>query len=182
MLAASLALLLPLAACQGRKARGRAPDPVPVGAYADGPEGLASLWRDILTACQKDDRGRVHDLLASLFMTREELGSLFGAERARALWPRYESLMGSLANVGAIELVAHVYEKKYDDIAVVRVDLLPEGEQQPTDRQIQKALVQKAPLYTVRVKRKAEPLGLRYDFFVYLNGRWRTGNLLGKYL
>jgi hypothetical protein len=34
----------------------------------------------------------------------------------------------------------------------------------------------------VRVKRKSEAKGLRYDFFVYQNGFWRTGNLLGKFL
>ena len=32
----------------------------------------------------------------------------------------------------------------------------------------------------MRVRKKSDTLGLRYDFFVYLDGRWRTGNQLGK--
>jgi hypothetical protein len=164
------------------KDRAAAVDVAPPGRYADGAAGLEALWRDILVACQKDDRQRVHDLMASLMLTREELAGLIGAERGTALWARYESLIASLANVGAMELVAQVYEKKYDDVAVVRVDELPEAERQPTDRQVLAAMVKPVPLYTVRVKRKTEPKGLRYDFFVYLGGRWRTGNLLGKYL
>ena len=38
------------------------------------------------------------------------------------------------------------------------------------------------PIYTVRIKKKTEASGLRYDFFVYRNGFWRSGNQLGKYL
>jgi hypothetical protein len=155
---------------------------IPVGRYADGAAGLQALWRDLLTACQKDDRQRVHDLMASLMLTKPELAELLGPEKGAAMWPRYESLMVSLANAGAMELVAEVYEKKYDDVTVVRVDELPEGERLPAERQALAALAKKVPLYTVRVKRKTEPKGLRYDFFVYVDGRWRTGNQLGKYV
>lgn len=152
------------------------------GAYEDGPEGLRRLWMDILAACQKDDRGRVHDLMASMALTQDELRDLIGPAEAGRLWPRYQMLIGSLANVGAIELVAQIVEKKYDDAKVVRVDTLPASEQQPTDQEVLRALVQKVPVYTVRVKRKEEQKGLRYEFFVYVGGRWRTGNQLGKYL
>src|SRR5262249_13377711 len=135
--------------CQ-QLAKGKDPpvDVAPPGRYADGAAGLDALWRDVLAACQKDDRQRVHDLLASTMLTKEELAGLFGPERGPALWPRYESLIVSLANVGAVELVSQVYEKKYDDVAVVRVDELPEAERQQTDRQVLAALVKKVPLYT----------------------------------
>ena len=178
-----LCLLLLAAACDTPgKRRGAGAQEVPPFAYADGQEGLRRLWTDILTACQKDDRNRVHDLMASLALTEQELQGLFGRERAGALWPRYQMLIGTLANTGAIELVAQVLEKKYDDVAVVSVDAQPAAEQQTTDLAVRRALVRPLPLYTVRVKRKTEPKGLRYDFFVYLDGRWRTGNLLGKYM
>jgi hypothetical protein len=97
-----------------------------------------------------------------------------------------------MCNVGGVELVAQVYEKKYDDVAVTEVawptappgsrsgaPLLPPSD---TDLVVEKALVTPTPFYTVRIKKKSEPSGLRYDFFVYRNGFWRSGNLLGKYL
>ena len=173
--------------------------------YRDTPEDLHRLWSDILAACHSDDRNRVHDLMVSLIMTQPELESLLGRQKATELWPRYQAMMGSLCNAGAVELVAHVYEKKYDDVAVARIDtqiatqVAPQPAAAPgdaaagaaggapsglldTDAAVQKALVSPTPFYTVRIKKKTEAKGLRYDFFVYRNGFWRSGNLLGKFL
>jgi hypothetical protein len=150
--------------------------------YGNTPEELDRLWHDILAACKADDRVRVHELMRSFIMTQPELTSLLGPTQGVALWARYQAMLGSLANAGAVELVAHVFEKKYDDIAVTRIDQLPPAEQTDTDRAVLVAMSSKLPMYTVRVKRKTEAKGLRYDFFVYLNGYWRSGNLLGKFL
>lgn len=159
------------------------PEPlVKAGMYQGTPEELDRLWHDILAACKADDRGRVHELMRSFLMTQPELATLLGPTQGAALWARYQQMMGSLVNAGAVELVAHVFEKKYDDIAVTRVDQLPSAEQADTDRAVLAAMSSKLPMYTVRVKRKTEAKGLRYDFFVYLNGYWRSGNLLGKFL
>lgn len=161
------------------------PPPEPLvkpGMYQSGPEELSRLWHDILAACKADDRNRVHELMRSFVMTQPQLTSLLGPTQGQALWARYQAMLGSLVNAGAVELVAHVYEKKYDDISVTRIDQLPVSEQTDTDRAVLAALINKPPIYTVRVKRKTEAKGLRYDFFVYLDGYWRSGNLLGKFL
>lgn len=150
--------------------------------YGHGPEELDRLWHDVLAACKADDRVRVHELMRSFIMTQGELTSVVGPEQSGKLWARYQAMLGSLVNAGAVELVAHVFEKKYDDIAVTRIDQLPPAEQTDTDRAVLAAMSSKLPMYTVRVKRKTEAKGLRYDFFVYLNGYWRSGNLLGKFL
>ncbi len=159
--------------------RSSGPAAVTAGLYGDTPEELHRLCADILAACQADDRDRVHALLASLTLTPAELTGLIGPAKAAELGSRYKAMMASLSNAGAVELVAQVYEKKYDDVVVQRT--LPPGVA-ATDQEVFKALVVPVPIYTVRVKKKNEPSGLRYDFFVYRNGFWRSGNLLGKYL
>src|SRR5690348_7129447 len=83
-----------------------------------------------------------------------------------------------LVNLGALELVAQVAERKYDDVAVVAVDESQGAEQ----KALLAALKEKVPVYAVRVKRKQDTLGLRYDFFVYRDGHWVTGNQIAKYL
>lgn len=178
-----LLLLLPLFGCTPKKTV----EPlVKAGTYQDSPEELKRLWSDILLACQKDDRPRVHDLMASFVMTKEEWTSLVGPVHGPALWQRYLAMLGSVVNAGAVELVAHVYEKKYDDIAVVRIDTQPAEGKVDTDRNVELAMLKAGagprPFYTVRVKRKTETRGLRYDFFIYINGYWRSGNLIGKFL
>jgi hypothetical protein len=144
----------------------------PIKAYPDGEAGLKELWTDVLEAARKDDRGRVHDLLATTFMTDDDLKDLFGPERAAELAGRYHGLMATMINRGAIELVAQVYERKYDDVEVVPY----------TDAALAGALKMPVAMYSVRIKKGADALGLRYDFFVYRRGKWLTGNQLAKYL
>jgi hypothetical protein len=154
----------------------------PIRQYPDGPDGLKALFTDVLTAAQKDDRDRVHDLFATLRMSDDDLRALFGP-RAAALAPRYHLIMETLVNRGSVELVAQVYERKYDDVEVVAIETSgPIRESTPADRAVARALVTPVPLYAVRIKKAGEARGLRYDFFFYRNGKWLTGNQLGKFV
>ena len=47
---------------------------------------------------------------------------------------------------------------------------------------VKRTLVKPTPFYRVRVVRKGQPYAIRYDFFVYQHGFWRTGRELGKFL
>ena len=153
-------------------------DQPPIKSYNDGREGLAAFFGDVVTAARRDERERVHQLLASTMMTDAEFRGLFAA-KAELLLPRYHALMGTLVNRGAVELVAQIYERKYDAVEVWRIE--------PTnatgdDKRVRGALAQPVPIYSVRVKKNGESKGLRYDFFLYLNQHWVTGNQLGKFI
>lgn len=140
--------------------------------------GLRALWQDILTACQRDERQRVHLLMASMVMTDRDLAALFGETRARQLGPRYSAMIARVVNAGAMELVATVAEKKYDEVEVFPLD----AQASPENRAIIAALPDGTEIFGVRLKRKGQTLGLRYDFFVFRDQRWTTGNQLGRYL
>lgn len=146
--------------------------------YADGVDGLHALWQDILVASQRDDREKVHLLMASMVMTNSDLTTLLGEARTRQLGPRYSAMIARVVNAGAMELVATIAEKKYDEVEVFSVD----GSASDGDRATIKALPAGTKLFGVRLKRKGQALGLRYDFFVYRNGHWMTGSQLAKYL
>jgi len=164
--------------CQSQpQGDGRIPPPLDT-TYPDGADGLKKLWSDILRASIRDDRERVHTLMASLIMSDDDLIWLFGDELGRKLQPRYVPMVSRLVNVGAMELVAQVSDRKYDDVEVFLVD----EKGSDADRATLRALKAKVPVYGVRVKKKEQSFGLRYDFFVYRNGHWVTGNQLAKYL
>jgi hypothetical protein len=154
--------------------------PEPIRQYPDGADGLKSLFTDVLEAARKDDRDRVHDLLATTIMSDADLTSLFGPA-GDGLTGRYHALMGTLVNRGAVELVAQVYDRKYDAVEVVRIDPTA-ADAAPEDRAIAHALTQPMPVYAVRIKRAGDQKGLRYDFFFYRGSKWLTGNQLGKFL
>lgn len=139
--------------------------------YAAGPEGLHALWSDILDAAKKDDRDRVHDLMATTLLSDAEMKRLFGA-KADALLPRYRMLMGNLINRGSVELVANVYEHKYDTVDAFAAD----------DAALAAALVEPHSLFAARVRKSTEERGLRYDGYFVLDGTWKTVNQLGKFI
>lgn len=160
-----LALVLLACACHRR----HAPD---IPHYPDGAAGLKALWTDILDAARKDDRERVHDLMASTLLSDAELGRLLGAHAA-ALTPRYHQIMGTLVNRGALDLVGQVYEHKLDTVDV-----------QPDENEAHVRAILTAPhaLWSARVRKSTDKLGLRYDGYLYLDGRWRTLNQLDKFV
>ncbi len=139
--------------------------------YAAGADGLRALWSDILDAAKKDDRDRVHDLMATTLLSDVEMKRLLGP-KADALLPRYHMLMGTLINRGSVELVANVYEHKYDTVDAFAAD----------DAAIAAALVEPHPLFAARVRKSTEDRGLRYDGYFVLDGTWKTFNLLGKFI
>jgi hypothetical protein len=166
----------------------------PVPSYPDGPSGLEAMFRDVLTAAKADERERVHDYFQSLKMSPTELAMLFGAQAAELQKP-YDDMMATLVHRGAVELVAIVYEKKYNAVEVVPMTLpdpalVTSGSAvgprapapRPEDLALAHALVSHPTLYSVRFKKNDEALGTRYDFFFYVDGRWRTGNQLGRIL
>ncbi len=153
----------------------------PIRQYPDGADGLKQFFGDVLEAARKDDRDRVHDLLAATIMSDDDLKALFGADAAANLTGRYHGLMGTMANRGAVELVAQVYDRKYDTVEVLPIDL-DAADATPEDRAIGHALAQRIPIYSVRLKKAGDAKGLRYDFFFYRGSKWLTGNQLGKFL
>src|SRR4051812_26455089 len=101
------AAFVPLGGCERSKPQlDGQPLPKTEKAYRPGADGLRELWADILEAARKDDRERVHELMASTIMSDADLVALFGDERARYLKPRYLPMIAQLVNVGALELVA----------------------------------------------------------------------------
>lgn len=156
--------------------------PVAAGAYADGPAGLQKFFTDLLAAARKEQPEKVISMLGSLALSQDELGELLGSAAAAQYFPRYQAMMSELTHLGGLELVDQIQKRHFDEVLVVPVREQPAAEQTATERKVARALPQTVPLYSVRLKRSTEPRGIRYEFFVYLNGRWRTGNLLGQLL
>jgi len=172
-----VALAASLACCREPKPHAPPPPPVPDKHYGDGSAGLRELWLDLVKGAQHDEREYVHQLMQTMVMTDDDLEALFGHELAAYLRPRYAPMIARMVNAGAMELVAQILERKYDDVDIITYS--------PTSTDIEQrasigALKTRQPIYAVRVKVTGETRGLRYDFFVYRNGRWITGNQIAK--
>lgn len=156
--------------------------PMEPGSYGASEKELLRLWQDVLEAAKRDDRDKLTEMMSSMRMSQEELAMLIGDDKARRYWPRYELLARPLGAPGAAELVGSIYEHHYDDVEVTRVDNLQSDKQSESEQGIAKALLQPTQFYRVRVVKKGTPYAIRYDFFVYLHGYWKTGRELGKFV
>ncbi len=156
--------------------------PLEPGSYGSTQPELLRLWQDVLEAAKHDDREKLTELMSSMRMSQDELATLVGEDKARRFWPRYELLARPLGPAGAAELVGIIYEHHYDDVEVTLVDSLPPDKLSESELGVKKALLAPTPFYRVRVIKKGTPYAIRYDFFVYQHGFWRTGRDLGKFL
>lgn len=152
------------------------------GQYGGNEAEFLRFWRELLTAAERDYRQQATAMMSSLRMSPAELALLFGEEKARRFWPRYELLSRPLLGPAAAELVAKVYEYRYDDVEVSRIDLLANESLSDKEKAVKRALIVQIPVYRARVFRKGQPHGNKYEFFVYLHGYWRTGRDLGQFL
>ena len=156
--------------------------PLEPGSYGSTEPELLRLWQDVLEAAKRDDRDKLTELMSSMRLSQDELATLVGDDKARRFWPRYELLARPLGAPGAAELVGSIYEHHYDDVEVTRVDTLPVEKLSESEQGVRRALLKPTPFYRVRVIKKGTPYAIRYDFFVYQHGFWRTGRELGKFL
>ena len=162
--------------------------PAPIPSYGDGEKGLAAYGKDVLAAAKAGECERIHELFASLAMTRAELDLLFGA-RAAELAPPYGEMMDTLTHLGAVDLCALVYERKYDLVETLPVllDDFPIGPRFPhspvyADEALARSLVTRPRIYKLRFAKKGQEKSTTYDFFWFHDDRWRSGNLLGYLL
>ena len=142
--------------------------------------GLVKLGGDLLAAAERDDREQLANLFASTVLTPEEWTAVFGGA-ATPFGARYQSTMAELVKRAPVELVAQVYENKYDSVEVMPI--VPDAnETHPTDRAIARALRTPLRWFSLRLYRRDRPGGLLYRCFFFWNGHWRTANSVGRWL
>lgn len=162
--------------------------PAPIPVYGDGEKGLTAFGNDVLKAAKAGECERIHELFSSLTMTRPELDLLFGP-RASELAPQYGEMMDTLTHLGAVDLCALVYERKYDLVEALAVPLedFPSGPRFPqspvyAEEALARAFVGHPRIYKLRFAKKGAEKSTTYDFFWFHDDRWRSGNLLGYLL
>ncbi len=146
--------------------------------YADGPDGLKDLWADVMAKAQADQEDAVRGALEKMVMTADDFSALFG-DKGADLAAKYAEKYAKHWPNEAKNIVAKVKERGYDDVEVSETTASAEA-QTGSDKKVIAALKEGTKMYNVRLKKKGEKTGLRYDSFFYVNGSWKTGLKLAK--
>ena len=113
--------------------------------------------------------------LEGFALTQPQMITLFGPERGAKAWMGYsEKVLPALVTEAGPVLVREITEEKRTEAWVEPVGPAYPGATTRGDQQILDALVDKRPVYTARLRRPGELLGLRLNGFVYIDGAWKA--------
>ena len=113
--------------------------------------------------------------LEGFALTKPQMISLFGPERGATAWAGYtEKVLPALRAESGAVLVREIVEEKRTEAWVEPVGPAYPAATTRGDQQILDALVDKRPVYTARLRRPGELLGLRLNGFIYVDGAWKA--------
>ncbi len=174
---ALLALLLACVAfgglgCESLQAPPADPDAI---RGPDDPRNLRRAFEAVVEAARRSDEAAIVAELETFLATREELVALFGAEVGAAVWPGYsDTVAGDLRKQAAPVIIERVADG-FTEVYVERVGPAYPARTTPGDRALLDAFAPRGlAMYTVRLRKPGETLGLRLNGFVYHGGRWRA--------
>lgn len=121
------------------------------------------------------DPAKAKAFLEGFALTKAQMLQLFGPEKGEAAWQGYEEriLPALRAEAGPV-LLREIVDEKRTEAWVEPVGPAWPGATTRGDQQILDALVEQRPVYTARLRRPGEVLGLRLNGFVYLDGAWKA--------
>ena len=114
------------------------------------------------------------ELMKTYALDESEFISLFGEDMARTAWPKYKSKILEPMMEESNAVFSERIAAGYTEIEVVGVSTSRPQATTAGDIAMLEAVKVPVEMYTVRLHRPDENLGLRLNGFVYLDGRWRS--------
>lgn len=144
-------------------------DDVPEG--PDDPLTLEAEFREIVETAKTGDADAVATALQEHLATEADLKAVFG-EAGAAAWPGYREKISEAVRREAGRVIVEQVGRGLTEVEVEPVGPVYPERTTPGDQQMLDAMVEKRPMYTVRLHAPGEELGLRLNGFVFRDGRW----------
>ncbi|MCA9538577.1 MAG: hypothetical protein KC620_06795 [Myxococcales bacterium] len=138
------------------------------------PLTLQVTFNEIVAAAKQGDEATIARLLEGYLLTRDELVELFGSEVGNAAFAGYNDVVASGLRREAPGILIERVGKGLTEVTVEQVGPAYPGRTTPGAQKMLDAMVKRLPMYTVRLQRPGETLGLRFDGFIFFHDRWRA--------
>lgn len=170
-----LMLALALLTAPGCTAERGAAASDPAARAADDPWHLQDRFERVVAAARAGERDAILGLFEPMLVTRDELVALFGPTAGEAAWPGYSDQIAGKLRVEAADVIIERVRDGFDAVEVERVGPAYPDRTTPGDERMLEMLVPRGlAMYTVRLRAPNGQLGLRFNGFVYHDGRWRA--------
>ena len=135
---------------------------------------LIDAFETMVKAVKEGDTAVILKTMESYLMTQADLDALFPPTLASQLWPKYRDVIASDMRKEAVSLVTSRIKAGFDTVDCIRVSTVKPKETTRGDLAMMNAMTRPPKMYTIRLRSKNAELGLRFNGFVYVNGRWRS--------
>ena len=135
---------------------------------------LIDSFDALVKGVKAGDKSIVLKTMESYLMTQADFEVLFPAAVASQLWPKYRDEIAADMRKEANQLLTSRIESGFDTVDCIRVSTVKPKETTRGDLAIMNAMKRPPKMYTIRLRSADAELGLRFNGFVYVNGRWRS--------
>ena len=158
----------------------------PATAVSDAdPEQLKGIWSDILAKALAGEEDAVRDQLTKMTMQEDDFIATFGDKKGPEIAARYKAKFAEHWPNEAKNILRKVKEKQSDEVEVYEITadtVAPEDKTLEEKKRLLPLLKPGTKMYCVKIKKKGEKTGLRYDCLFFANGQWKAGLMVWKLL
>jgi hypothetical protein len=168
-----LGLLALLSACNDSDT----PAPGTMGSFGpDAPQTLRADFEAVVTRIQQSkDPAVARQALEAYLLEEKDFLVLFGPELGARAWPGYRDVVaGKLREEAGAVLVREIVQNGRTEVRVEGVGPAYPAATTRGDQALLDALKARRPLFTVRLQKPGETLGLRLNGFIFHEGKWRV--------
>lgn len=168
-----LGLLALLPACNDSDT----PAPGTMGSFGpDAPQTLRADFEAVVTRIQQSkDPAVARQALEAYLLEEKDFLVLFGPELGARAWPGYRDVVaGKLREEAGAVLVREIVQNGRTEVRVEGVGPAYPAATTRGDQALLDALKARRPLFTVRLQKPGETLGLRLNGFIFHEGKWRV--------
>jgi len=142
----------------------------------EGPDDPLSLRIAFEAIVEQARQGKREELLQALepyLATKEDLEQLFGVEKGPMLWRGYNDTIVLKLREEAADAIIHQVKAGAHEIKVKQVGPAYPAATTKGDQLMLDAMQKKLPMYSLKFRKPGADLGLRFNGFLFLNGRWK---------
>ncbi len=134
---------------------------------------VRDAFREIIGHAQRGDRAAVLKTLDRFVLTEPEMIELFGPERGPEVYAGYRDEIIKDLRAQAPDVIIEKVKAGFIEVEVDRLGPARAANTTPGDKVMIEALAKKRAMFNLRIRPPGQRLGLRFDGFVFLGGKWR---------
>jgi len=138
------------------------------------PYKIVRDFKELVAAARANDRKKILRTIETYLLTAPEFDLLFGEKLGRTLWSKYRDVIAAKLRKEIVDVLISRVKAGFDQIDIIQVSTVRPKDTTRGDLAIINAMKHRPTMFSIRLRKKNEALGLRFNGFIHVKGRWRS--------